>query len=221
MLVCGRVHVGVRVHVHACDALLPPIGTRPTAHLTARLPPRAPARRWSILAHPRIKLKEHHIRPISTDKLLVYPPEAATRESLLFHLETLLATLPKVRGCVVPCVTRPGAVAGVEGAPQTLLAALPSCGLVRHKMQRVSKRKNMRACALAQTRTCMRRCTRLCAHSLGYTPAVNCARRRDLGACFDQLQMDWLRLMQRLPCICCLWCANRSSCRASRPWSAR
>ncbi|KAF5838071.1 hypothetical protein DUNSADRAFT_3440 [Dunaliella salina] len=52
--------------------------------------------KWSILNHPRIKLKEHHLRPISTDKLLVYPPETATRESLLFQLEVLLATLPQV-----------------------------------------------------------------------------------------------------------------------------
>jgi DNA-directed RNA polymerase III subunit RPC1 len=51
--------------------------------------------RAAILAHPRIKLKEQHVRPVAEDKLFVYPPDD-TRQGLLFSLEQLLTILPKV-----------------------------------------------------------------------------------------------------------------------------
>ncbi len=51
--------------------------------------------RSAILAHPRIKLKEHHVRPVAEDKLLVYAPDES-KQNLMFSLQKLLTILPQV-----------------------------------------------------------------------------------------------------------------------------
>jgi hypothetical protein len=53
--------------------------------------------KWSILGTPRIKLKEQHVRCAGHDKLLVFPTDDS-RTALLFQLEALLLSLPKVGG---------------------------------------------------------------------------------------------------------------------------
>ncbi|KXZ56345.1 hypothetical protein GPECTOR_1g305 [Gonium pectorale] len=50
--------------------------------------------KYSILAHPKLKLKDAHVRAVAQDKVLVYPPDAS-RQGLLFCLENLLGQLPK------------------------------------------------------------------------------------------------------------------------------
>ncbi|KAL6756761.1 hypothetical protein V8C86DRAFT_3136322 [Haematococcus lacustris] len=59
----------------------------------------------AILAHPRIKLKEQHVRPVAVDKLLVYAPDDS-RQALLFGMEALLLALPKVIVTGIPSVER-------------------------------------------------------------------------------------------------------------------
>ncbi|KAJ9527506.1 hypothetical protein QJQ45_025764, partial [Haematococcus lacustris] len=59
----------------------------------------------AILAHPRIKLKEQHVRPVAVDKLLVYAPDDS-RQALLFSMEALLLALPKVIVTGIPSVER-------------------------------------------------------------------------------------------------------------------
>ncbi|GLC35764.1 hypothetical protein PLESTM_000363300 [Pleodorina starrii] len=59
----------------------------------------------SILAHPKLKLKEQHVRAVAQDKVLVYPPDAS-RQGLLFCLEGLLGKLPKVIVMGIPTVER-------------------------------------------------------------------------------------------------------------------
>ncbi len=58
------------------------------------------ARRQSILAHPRIKLKEPHVRPVRVDKLVVLAPDDS-KLSLMFALQQLMGVLPKVRSVVL------------------------------------------------------------------------------------------------------------------------
>ncbi|PNW84960.1 hypothetical protein CHLRE_03g165750v5 [Chlamydomonas reinhardtii] len=61
--------------------------------------------KYSILAHPKLKLKEQHVRAVAQDKVLVYPPDAS-RQGLLFCLEGLLAKLSKVIVMGIPTVER-------------------------------------------------------------------------------------------------------------------
>lgn len=58
--------------------------------------------RWSILAHPRTKLKEQHVRAIAVDKLFVFSPDDS-KQGLMFTLQHLMGILPKVRNSQCLC----------------------------------------------------------------------------------------------------------------------
>ncbi|GAX79763.1 hypothetical protein CEUSTIGMA_g7204.t1 [Chlamydomonas eustigma] len=61
--------------------------------------------KWSILSHPRIKLKEEHVRAVAIDKVVVTGSDQ-NRQELLFNLEHLLQMLPKVIVMGIPSVER-------------------------------------------------------------------------------------------------------------------
>jgi hypothetical protein len=77
----GEACVSIRLDMEAIDALQLDIDSQTV--------------KWSILGTPRIKLKEQHVRCVGHDKLLVLPPDES-RAALLFQLEALLLSLPKV-----------------------------------------------------------------------------------------------------------------------------
>ncbi len=74
-----------------------PQGAHAWPHPHAQPTPTPPLQvKYSILSNAKLKLKEQHVRAVAQDKVLVYPPDAS-RQGLLFCLESLLGKLPKVR----------------------------------------------------------------------------------------------------------------------------
>lgn len=77
----GQAFISIRLDMGAVEALQLGID----AHSVKR----------NILAHPRIKLREDHVRVEARDKVVVFSPDSH-RQELLFSLESLLLVLPKV-----------------------------------------------------------------------------------------------------------------------------
>ncbi|KAG1674569.1 hypothetical protein FOA52_001818, partial [Chlamydomonas sp. UWO 241] len=61
--------------------------------------------KWSILAHPRMKLKDHHVKAVAQDKVVINAPDE-NRQELLFNLEQLLQVMPNVIISGIPTVER-------------------------------------------------------------------------------------------------------------------
>ncbi|KAG2499255.1 hypothetical protein HYH03_002834 [Edaphochlamys debaryana] len=87
----GEACISIRLDMNAIEALQLDVDGHTVKH--------------SILAAPKLKLKETHVRAVAQDKVLVYPPDAS-RQGLLFCLEGLLGKLPKVIVMGIPTVER-------------------------------------------------------------------------------------------------------------------
>eukprot|EP00197_Chlamydomonas_leiostraca_P012021 CAMPEP_0202861128 /NCGR_PEP_ID=MMETSP1391-20130828/2625_1 /ASSEMBLY_ACC=CAM_ASM_000867 /TAXON_ID=1034604 /ORGANISM="Chlamydomonas leiostraca, Strain SAG 11-49" /LENGTH=1424 /DNA_ID=CAMNT_0049540457 /DNA_START=102 /DNA_END=4376 /DNA_ORIENTATION=+ len=87
----GEAAISVRLDMETVDAL--------------QLDMDATTVKLAILAHPRIKLKEQHVRAVAVDKVLVMPPDDS-KQGLLFNLQQLLGVLPKVIVVGIPTVAR-------------------------------------------------------------------------------------------------------------------
>eukprot|EP00798_Chlamydomonas_sp_ICE-L_P002152 gene2152-18202_t len=87
----GQASISIRLDMAAVDALQ--LGL--DGHVVKQ----------AILNHPRIKLKEEHVRAVAEDKVIVYPPDIG-RQQMLFTMEALIAVLPKVIVVGIPTAIR-------------------------------------------------------------------------------------------------------------------
>lgn len=77
----GSAEIVIKLHMEAIKALQLAIDSHTV--------------KWSILDTPKLKLKADAVRAVAADTLLVSAPDMS-RMGLLFGLEQLMSTLPKV-----------------------------------------------------------------------------------------------------------------------------